>query len=119
MDISIKNQSPDIKDKKGLDQIRDDLIKSIKSLNPDKSIIRISKKSIIEMMIRYPGGSSLRDMGLMIRDLGIDDDLDKNIRVARLWISKLGYRIIRIGDKYYPDPDDDRNPDHPDYKKSK
>ena len=100
------------------DKIMDDLIQSIKRLNPDKSIIRISKKSIIEMMIRYPGGSSLKDMGMMIRDLGIDDDLDKNIRVSRLWISKLGYRIIRIGDKYYPDPDDPNNPDHPDYKKS-
>jgi hypothetical protein len=130
--IKSKIKSLKIKD---IDQSMDDLkslFNDLKSLYPsDNQSDRITKKSISINLLKSDNWISLNDIALSYQDKLNDKDYDKNIRVARLWISKIGYPILSLKrDKIsyykidrdllsddqkkilYPDMDNDNNLDN-------
>jgi hypothetical protein len=56
---------------------------------------KVTKKSVIIKMISTPEGSTINDMARAIVDQGIDLDLEKNKRVVRLWLTKIGFKVKR------------------------
>lgn len=73
------------------------LFNDLKSLYPsDNQSDRITKKSISINLLKSDKWISLNDIALSYQDKLNDKDYDKNIRVARLWISKIGYPILSL-----------------------
>ena len=62
---------------------------------------KLTKKSVIIKLISTPDGSTINDMAQAICDLNIDPDLEKNKRVCRLWISKIGFKVEKKDGKYF------------------
>jgi hypothetical protein len=52
---------------------------------------KITKKSVVIRFLNQDGGASIKQMAQAMVDEGLDPDLDKNERVTRLWISKIGF----------------------------
>lgn len=107
-DDQIKNQGSDINiNPDYLDMIIDILIDDQKKLSDKKlSDKKLSKKDITILFLDKDQGSSLDDIAKGYRDLYHDPDMDKNKRIARLWISKIGFKIDhrydpQSGIKYY------------------
>lgn len=50
-----------------------------------------TKKGVIEEMLVK--GATIEDMAKKIVDLGIDADYDKNCRIVKLWLSKMGFDV--------------------------
>ena len=62
---------------------------------------KTTKKSVVISCLDQEGGCTIADMAQKIVDLGLDPDLDKNKRVVRLWISKIGFKTTKLeGGKY-------------------
>lgn len=83
-----------------------DLPKDEKDEKPEKSkksekTPKVTKKQIVIEMISKEGGSLISDIAQTIVDRGIDNDLEKNKRVVRLWLSKLGMPVRRLEDGHY------------------
>jgi len=59
----------------------------------------VTKKSVIVDMISREGGASIEEISREIERLGIDSDHEKNLRVVRLWLRKMGYdvRLKEVG----------------------
>jgi hypothetical protein len=54
---------------------------------------KVTKKAIVIQNLEKEKGSTIDQIAQEIVDLGIDADLEKNKRVARLWISKIGFKV--------------------------
>ena len=65
---------------------------------------RITKKSVVIELISKGDGATVNQIAQEIVKRGIDEDLEKNKRVVRLWLSKLGFPTIRDKEtgKYTP-----------------
>lgn len=70
---------------------------------PEKSekTPKTTKKQVVIEMISKEGGSLITDIAQEICDRGLDPDLDKNKRVTRLWLSKLGMPVRRLENGNY------------------
>jgi hypothetical protein len=62
---------------------------------------RITKKSVCLEYISRKGGGSLYEMAKAIVDRGIDPDFEKNVRVCRLWMSKIGVPVKKLENGNY------------------
>jgi hypothetical protein len=62
---------------------------------------KVTKKSVVIEMISKKGGAAVKDIGQKIVDLEIDPDLEKNIRVVRLWLPKLGIKVEKLENGNY------------------
>jgi hypothetical protein len=62
---------------------------------------RITKKSVCLEYISREGGGSIKEMAKAIVDRGIDPDYEKNIRVCRLWMSKIGVPVLKLQNGNY------------------
>ena len=67
----------------------------------DAPKIKTTKKSIVIEFLDHEGGSTIKDIAQAITDRGLDLDLDKNSRVVRLWISKIGFKVDKKEGKYF------------------
>jgi hypothetical protein len=56
---------------------------------------KVTKKSVIIKMISTPDGATINSMAQALVDQGIDLDLEKNKRVVRLWLTKIGFKVNR------------------------
>lgn len=74
--------------------------KDEKEKTPEK-VKPVTKKSVIIEMISRPEGALVSEMAQVIVDKGIDPDLQKNTRVVRLWLSKLGIPVRKSDDGHY------------------
>ena len=54
---------------------------------------KVTKKAVVIKMISDPEGSTIDEMAAVIVKIGKDPDLEKNKRVVRLWLSKLGMPV--------------------------
>jgi hypothetical protein len=54
---------------------------------------KVTKKVIVIRNLEKEGGSTIGHIAQEIVDLGMDSDLEKNKRVVRLWISKIGFKV--------------------------
>lgn len=81
--------------KKSDDLLKDhDSLIGINDLNDDKkSSKKITKKMTTIQLLDKDGGASLDQIAQGYRDINNDPDMDKNKRVARLWISKIGFEV--------------------------
>jgi hypothetical protein len=96
--------------KKSNDQINDlkdqDNLIGINDLNDDRSKSKkMTKKMTTIQFLDRDGGVSINQIAQGYLDINNDPDLDKNRRVARLWISKIGFKVESKKDdkgiKYY------------------
>ena len=62
---------------------------------------KTTKKSIVITHLDMDGGDSIDNIAKAIVDLKIDPDLEKNKRVVRLWISKIGFKVEKKEGKYF------------------
>ena len=56
---------------------------------------RVTKKSVVIELISTKKGALVDDIAKAIVDRGIDADLEKNIRVVKLWLAKIGFKVER------------------------
>ena len=65
---------------------------------------RVTKKSVVIELISKGNGATVNQIAEEIVRRGIDPDLEKNKRVVRLWLSKLGMPVQRDKEtgKYTP-----------------
>jgi hypothetical protein len=56
---------------------------------------RVTKKSVTISMLDKDGGTTIDEIAQGYVDVCKDPDLDKNKRVARLWISKIGFKVMK------------------------
>jgi len=65
---------------------------------------RVTKKSVVIELISKGDGATVNQIAKEIVRRGIDADLEKNKRVVRLWLSKLGMPVQRDKEtgKYTP-----------------
>lgn len=54
---------------------------------------KVTKKSVVIRMISTKKGALIVDIAQEIVTQGIDADLEKNIRVVKLWLSKIGFKV--------------------------
>lgn len=50
-----------------------------------------TKKSVVEEMINQKKGATIEEIAQKICDEGIDEDYEKNCKVAKLWLQKMGF----------------------------
>ncbi|HPR74332.1 MAG TPA: hypothetical protein PLX41_11805 [Bacteroidales bacterium] len=62
---------------------------------------RLTKKSVCLELISRQGGASISEMARSIVDRGIDSDFEKNSRVCRLWMSKIGVPVTKLQNGNY------------------
>jgi hypothetical protein len=62
---------------------------------------KVTKKSVCLEYLSKKEGGSLKEMARAIVDRGIDSDFDKNVRVCRLWMSKIGVPVKRLQNGNY------------------
>ncbi len=67
----------------------------------DPKSTRVTKKSVCKELISRQGGASISDMAKAIVDRGIDSNFEKNIRVCRLWMSKIGFPVTKLQNGNY------------------
>lgn len=60
------------------------------------AVAKVTKKSIVVEMISTKSGAKIDAIAQAIVDKGIDADLDKNKRVVRLWLCKIGFPVKRL-----------------------
>lgn len=67
---------------------------------------KVTKKSVVIQMLNEDGGATINEMAQKIVDIGRDADYEKNQRVVRLWLSKIGFKVVRDVEtkKYTPAP---------------
>ena len=61
----------------------------------EKKEPRVTKKSVVIELISTKKGALVADIAKAIVDRGIDADLEKNIRVVKLWLAKIGFNVER------------------------
>lgn len=88
-----QSQINDAKRQAITDMKSDDLPKDEKPTKPKEK--KLTKKQIVIQYLEKESGSSIGDIAQAIVDLNIDPDLEKNKRVVRLWISKIGFKVER------------------------
>ena len=66
-----------------------------------KKVAKISKKSIVVEMISTKKGATIEAMAQSIVDKGIDADFEKNKRVVRLWLCKIGFPVEKLEGNLY------------------
>lgn len=61
---------------------------------------RVTKKSIVIELVSRKGGATVEEMGeaMVKAKLG---DLDRNTKTARLWLPKIGFKVVRSKDGKY------------------
>lgn len=57
---------------------------------------KVTKKSIVIELISTKSGAKIDAIAQAIVDRGIDADLEKNKRVTRLWLTKIGFPVKRL-----------------------
>jgi hypothetical protein len=70
-------------------------------INKNPKVKRVTKKSVYLEYISRKGGGSINEMAKAIVDRGIDPDFEKNIRVCRLWMSKIGVPVKKLENGNY------------------
>ena len=70
-------------------------------IHENPKVKRVTKKSVCLEYISKKGGGSISEMAKAIVDRGIDPDYEKNIRVCRLWMSKIGVPIKKLENGNY------------------
>lgn len=60
-----------------------------------------TKKSVVIEMISTKKGAKIVDIAQTIVDRGMDADYDKNVRVVRLWLTKLGIPVEKLEGGYF------------------
>ena len=61
----------------------------------EKKEPRVTKKSVVIELVSTKKGALVADIAKAIVDRGIDADLEKNIRVVKLWLAKIGFKVER------------------------
>ena len=56
---------------------------------------KVTKKSIVIRMVSCKKGATLEEIGKETVKQGVDDDLAKNIKTAKLWMRKLGFEVTK------------------------
>lgn len=59
-------------------------------------IKKITKKSVCLEFLYKTSGGSIEEMARAIVDRGMDPDFEKNIRVCKLWMTKIGIPVKRL-----------------------
>lgn len=65
--------------------------KAPKPPKAEKKAKKVTKKSIILEMTSQKTGATIEEMAQAITDSGIDPDLEKNKKIVKLWLSKMGF----------------------------
>jgi len=68
-------------------------IKSEGKVKAEKKEERVTKKSVVIKMISTKKGALVTEIAQSIVDQKIDEDYEKNIRVVKLWLSKIGFKV--------------------------
>lgn len=68
-------------------------LQTIRQEETPKKEPKVTKKVIVIRNLEKEGGSTIDRIAQEIVDLGMDSDLEKNKRVVRLWISKIGFKV--------------------------
>jgi hypothetical protein len=68
-------------------------LQTIRQEETPKKKTKVTKKVIVIRNLEKEGGSTIGHIAQEIVDLGMDSDLEKNKRVVRLWISKIGFKV--------------------------
>jgi hypothetical protein len=58
-----------------------------------KSTAKKTKKAVVEEMIGSKKGATIEEIAQKITDEGIDSDFEKNCKVVKLWLSKMGFDV--------------------------
>ena len=75
------------------EEVKKEVKKEEEKKSPKKR--KITKKSVILDMISQDGGASIEEISQEIERLGIDPDHEKNLRIVRLWLHKMGYQVAK------------------------
>ncbi len=62
---------------------------------------RITKKMVVIEFLDRPEGGLPKDIAQAIVDRKMDPDFDKNLRVVKLWLSKIGFPVVKGEDGAY------------------
>lgn len=77
------------------------VLKTSGKTNKNPNGKRVTKKSVCLEFISRNGGGSINDMARAIVERGIDPDFEKNVRVCRLWMSKIGFPVKKLENGNY------------------
>lgn len=67
-----------------------------KAKTPEKvKTPKTTKKMVVIEFLEKDGGT-IQEIAQAITDMGLDPDVEKNQRVVRLWISKIGFKVERL-----------------------
>ena len=61
----------------------------------EKKEPKITKKSVVIEMISTKKGALVEDIAKQIVERKLDADYEKNLRVVKLWLSKIGFKVER------------------------
>ena len=67
-------------------------VEKAKATKPAKEK-KATKKSVIESLINTKSGATIEEMAVAIVEAGIDPDLEKNKKIVKLWLHKMGFDI--------------------------
>jgi len=77
--------------KKGIEKKKEAPKATMKIVPKDKPEKKRTKKAVVEEMISTKKGATIEEIAKVITDEGIDTDFEKNKKVVKLWLSKMGY----------------------------
>jgi hypothetical protein len=88
------------------DEVSTDSFVGLNDLNDEKkSEKKLTKKATTIVMLKKDGGATINQIAQAYVDVNGDPDIEKNRRVARLWLSKIGFEVSsrkdEAGVKYY------------------
>lgn len=88
------------------DEVSTDSFVGLNDLNDEKkSEKKPTKKATTIVMLKKDGGVTINQIAQAYVDVNGDPDIEKNRRVARLWLSKIGFEVSsrkdEAGVKYY------------------
>jgi hypothetical protein len=76
-----------------LDEVQEEVSENAEEAPEVEKPKRITKKSVTIDLLEKDGGTTIEEIAKGYANVCGDPDMEKNKRVARLWISKIGFAV--------------------------